>query len=500
MKTITTCKLALALLFLAMFGANATFAAEKPKESLELTKAISETYADIAEKVSPAVVGIKSVRKVTMAESGDMQLFNNPEDLMRRFFDRDLPRRNQTPKKNQKKREYRAPGQGSGVIIDAEGHILTNNHVVEDAEKLTVQMADKTEYDAEVVGTDPKTDIAIVKLKNFKGELPVAKLGDSDKLRVGNIVIAIGNPFGLMQTVTAGIVSAKHRAIGMTMYENFIQTDASINPGNSGGPLVNLDGEVVGINTLIQTRTGGSVGVGFAVPVNQARKVLEQLIKHGKVTRGWLGIGIQDIDPEMAATMTNVEGGVLVSDVYPDTPAGKAGFQRGDVLVTFDGEKLEDARMLQALVAERSPDDEVKMGIIRRGEKMTVNVKLGRQPENLAAMGGENDGDNAGEAEQEENELLGIEVKDLTDDLREQFRLPKDEEGVLVTEVDPDGSAGEAGIRAGALLIELDQKPVKSAKDFAEVAKSLKDRKSALALFRQDGANRFVVLKFEQEK
>lgn len=472
-------------------------AAAEESEAVRTAKALSSAYAEVAEKVTPSVVSIRSEKKVktSVASPGaPMDGPMTPEDMMRRFFEH---------RGGGRQFERRIPGMGSGVIIDAEGHILTNNHVVEDAATIEVQLRDGAKYDAEVVGTDPKTDLAVIKLKETKPGLPVAALGDSNAIKVGNIVIAIGNPFFLEQTVTAGIVSAKNRSIpdatfSRMMYQNFIQTDASINPGNSGGPLVNLDGEVIAINTAIRTGGGGgSDGVGFAVPINQAKSVVKQLIEKGTVTRGWLGVGIEDLSPDLAKHFENVESGVLVREVYADTPAGRAGMQHGDVIVDFDGKPVADSRRLQALVAMTMPDTRVPVTVVRDGKRVTLQVLIAEQPENPAAiaMGGSAESPRApGTAE---SELLGLEVQSLDDDLRKQFGLPEDEEGVVVTEVDPDGHAYRAGIRRGVVILEVDRKPIASAEDFKTAEKALTDKDTTLLYVRQAGSPRYVPVKLK---
>jgi len=475
------------------FGAQALAGDAKDADALRLAKALSNAYASVVEKVVPSVVGIQRVVKA-QAVSGRLQAPDgrpedpgDEEDMLRRFFER-MPQQRSQP----------MMGYGSGVIIDTEGHILTNNHVVQDADKLIVEFSDEVKCEATIVGRDPKTDIAVIQLKDFKGTLTPARLGDSEQLRVGNIVLAIGSPFRLKHTVTTGIVSAKNRdGLGMTMYENYIQTDASINPGNSGGPLVNLDGEVVGINTLIHSRSGGSEGVGFAVPIDMAREVMEQLLKSGEVTRGWLGVGINDVTPEMAAVMRGVEGGVAVTEVYEGTPAADGGMQPGDVIVSFGGNLPASSRHLQKLVAATPPGTTVPVEIVRQGQRVKLNVTVGKQPENPMAAGTPDAEEKPGGKIETESERLGIKVQNVDDRLRRLFSLPKEEKGVVVIKVLPDSPAEEAGMGAGAFILELDQKPTPDTAAFDTVAASLADKKSALVLFRQDGRNRFSVLHFK---
>ncbi|MBN2714188.1 MAG: Do family serine endopeptidase [Planctomycetes bacterium] len=484
------------LALVAVFAmANISRAAEK-NDSLAIAKAVSNAVADVAEQVNPAVVGILAEKKVklstgSMFPRGGKNMI--PEELMRRFFDPDGNGGGEI--------ERRIPGMGSGIIVDEEGHILTNNHVVEgDDVLLEVQLSDETKYKAELVGADPKSDLAVIKLIGFKKPLPVAKLGDSDTLRVGNTVIAIGNPFHLMHTVTVGIVSAKNRsigALGKMMYQDFIQTDASINPGNSGGPLVNLDGEVVGINTAIRSGGGGSDGVGFAVPINQAKNVLKQLIENGKVTRGWLGIGIRDLTPDLAGQFEGVDKGILVQEVYPETPAGKAGLKHGDVIVAYNGKAVSYSRELQANVAATTPGETAKITIVRAGEKMVLDVVIAAQPEDPAKViaGGSAE---SSDPEVAKSSTLGIEVQTLTDDLREKLGLEKVEGGVVVTDVVEDSPAGRAGLTRGSVLIEMNHKLIKDAASFREAEKALKDSKNVLLYFRQENMNRYLVIPLDR--
>lgn len=457
-------------------------------ESLRIAKALSEAYAEVAEKIKPAVVGIQTYRNITtMRESLRRNLPRYPgipEEFFKRFFD--IPQGEEETQ--------RISGVGSGVIIDPKGYILTNNHVIEDAERVEVTLADESHFDAKVVGTDPKTDLAVICLIDCDRPLTVAKLGDSDALKVGNIVIAIGSPFRLMQTVTAGIVSAKERSIGMgLMYENFIQTDAAINQGNSGGPLVNLDGEVVGINLAISTTSGGSQGVGFAVPINTAKAILDELIATGKVTRGWLGIGIRDVTPDMAALLPGVKGGVAVREVYAQTPASEGGLEAGDVIVKFDGTPLRNSAQLQELVARAKVGSQVKIDIIRQGKPHTLTITIGKQPDDIDAVV-ERRMPVSGQKVWA-SDLLGIEVQTLDEDLKKQMEEYRAEKGVVVTKVTPGSPAGDLGIRPGALILSLDQREVPDIQTFASIVKEIENRKSVLILYRQNGINRFDVLK-----
>jgi len=370
---------------------------------------------------------------------------NDPfEEFFNRFF-REAP---QAPRK--------ANSLGSGFIISADGYILTNDHVVEGADEIRVKLADGREFNGKVRGLDAKLDLALVKIDAGEN-LPVAKLGDSDSIKVGEWVMAIGNPFGLEQTVTVGIVSAKGRVIGAGPYDAFIQTDASLNPGNSGGPLFNVQGEVIGINTAI---VAGGQGIGFAIPVNMAKQIIPQLRDAGRVTRGWLGVTVQALNQELADSFgLGHTHGALVNEVVKGSPAEKAGIQRGDIILTFDGQKIMELNDLPRLVAATPVDQTVKVTIFRNGKERTVKVKVGKLDDGpQAAVTGDREGGGS----------LGITVTNLTPDLVERYNLAG-QEGLLVTEIDPDGPAAEANLQVGDLILEVDGKGVKSVREFQQV-------------------------------
>ena len=355
-------------------------------EDLESMLKGSRTRAILVKNVQKAVVHIK-VEKIM--DSTDSQYFNNPLDLyndefFRRFFPDLRPPRNQQPKRNQNpKRQFRQEGMGSGSIVDSNGYILTNHHVVGEADRILVILFDGTEKEAELVGTDPESDIAVVKISG--NDLPVLPIGNSDEILVGEDVIAVGNPFGLIQTVTYGIVSAKGRSnVGINEYENFIQTDAAINPGNSGGPLVSLRGEIVGVNSAIFSRSGGYQGIGFAVPINMARKIMRDLIEKGSVSRGWLGVGIQDVSQDLAKEfqLENTKGS-LITGVMEGTPAQKAGIRKGDVVIRINEKVIIDSNHLRNEVANAGAFKEIQMEIIRNGESIFINLELGERPKRL---------------------------------------------------------------------------------------------------------------------
>lgn len=410
-------------------------------------------FADLAAKLKPSVVNISTEKTVKPQRpyfrGPDTQEGNDPfEEFFRRFF-RDAP---QTP--------YKSSSLGSGFIISADGYILTNGHVVEGADEIRVKLSDGREFAGKVRGLDDKLDLALVKI-DAGDSLPVAKLGDSDGIKVGEWVMAIGNPFGLEQTVTVGIVSAKGRVINAGPYDDFIQTDASINPGNSGGPLFNVQGEVVGINTAI---VAGGQGIGFAIPVNMAKQIIPQLRDAGRVTRGWLGVTVQALDKELADSfgLDNTHG-ALVNEVVKGSPAEQAGLQRGDVILTFDGHQIVELNDLPRIVAATPVDKTVKVTIFRNGKERTVKVKVGRLDE------GQQQADSGGDREM--SGALGFTVVNLTPDLMERYGI-EIQEGILVTAIDAEGPAADANLRVGDLIIEADGKAVKSVSEFEQVVGS----------------------------
>jgi len=438
---------------------------------------LSEEFARIAKEVSPSVVSIVSV-KIIQAPAGTMPFEEPFFDDLRRFFGDDFFFKFFAPPSH-RGREYQQRGLGSGVIVNPNGVILTNNHVVGDADKIKVTLYDGREFKAEVKGKDPKTDLAVIKIKGRS--LPYAKLGDSDKIKVGEIVLAIGNPFGLKSTVTQGIVSAKGRSdVGIATYENFIQTDAAINPGNSGGPLVNLKGEVIGINTAIFTRSGGYMGVGFAIPINMAKSVMKQLLEKGRVVRGWLGIIIQPLTQELAESF-GIKGkkGVLVGDVIKGSPAEEAGLKRGDVIVEFAGKKVDTPSSLQEKVASTPPGTLAKITILRERKYKTLEVKIGEMPEEKEEV-----------KEKGAEEKLGMRVEELTPELASRFGY-QGEEGVIILEVFPGSIAEMAGLARGDLIKEINGKKVKSLKDYLKITKRALKGKSPIRLLVKRGEYTF---------
>ena len=450
-------------------------APQPPVAQMKAAEDLSAVFEYVAETVKPSVVNITSVKTIKPMMRGGQEM---PDEIpFPEFFERFL--RPDTPRGG-----FKQQGFGAGVIVSEDGHILTNNHVVADADEVTVTLTDKREYKAKIIGTDPKTDLAVVKIK--ADNLTPAKLGDSDKVRVGEWVVAVGHPFGLSYTITTGIVSAKGRANrAVAEYEDFIQTDAAINPGNSGGPLLNLKGEVIGINTAIFSRSGGYMGIGFAIPSNMAKSIMQSLMDHGKVVRGWLGVGIQNLDEAMAESF-GFEGthGVLVGDVTPDGPAEKAGFKQGDIIVKFDGKQTKDSNQLRQMVAATSPGTKVEVEVFREGRRETLDVTVGELESGLATIKGR-------EAEDED---LGMTLRSVTPEIAEQLGL-KQAKGVVVTKVEPFSAAARAGLRRGDVIVAVQSKPVDTLAEFNEALSRHDLKKGVRLTVFTEGMRRFVMLK-----
>ena len=451
-------------------------------------KVAPDGFADLAEKLLPSVVNI-STTQVVEGRAG-VELPQLPpgspfEDFFKEFFDRNRP----------EQRRRKATSLGSGFILDNAGHVLTNNHVIEGADEITVILQDDTRLEAKVVGRDPKIDIAILKVTPANGMSPV-KFGDSDATRVGDWVVAIGNPFGLGGTVTAGIISARGRDINAGPYDDFLQTDASINRGNSGGPMFNLKGEVIGINTAIFSPTGGSVGIGFAIPAAVVKPVINQLIKHGRVRRGWLGVHIQVVTEEIAESLGLEKAeGALVASVIKDGPAEKSGIQAGDIVLEFDNKKVTHMRRLPRIVAETDIEKPVSVLVWRDSKKVKIKVTVGELEEDqpkVASRGG-------GETDEDEHKVkdLGLTLSSATKRLRERFNLEDEVKGVVVVSVDDDGPAAEKGIRPGDVVVEVGQQEVTTPSEVLEMVKKTREsgRKSVLMLLEGQGGLRFVALR-----
>lgn len=430
---------------------------------------VPSSFSEVAKAVSPAVVNI-STEKVVKGGGRTFRHFQSPfgkDDPFHDFFEKFFGDRPE--------REFKQRSLGSGFIIDKEGHIVTNHHVIENADKIKVKLTNGKEYNAEIVGRDPKTDIALVKAKGLEG-FQTIKLGDSDALEVGEWVVAIGSPFGLEHTVTAGIVSAKGRVIGSGPYDDFIQTDASINPGNSGGPLVNMKGEVVGINTAIVSRSGGNVGIGFAIPANLARGIIEQLQTSGSVTRGWLGVSIQDLTPELADYYGLKDGkGALVGEVFEGDPADKAGIKAKDVIIEVDGKKIEDSRDLSRTIAEVPVGKKLTVKVLRDGKERTFRVKIDKRTDEKETL--------AMKEPREETDL-GMTLSPLTPQLARQFNL-SETEGVVVVGVEKGGPADQAEVQEGDLILEIDRKSITTLEDYHALIKAVKEGETVSLLVRR---------------
>ncbi len=472
-KTLLALVLAVALIGAGYGMSSAVKAAEQPTAAVAKTSDIPmvpATFSDLAEKVRPGVVNIQVVKPMKNAGFGFPNSFRTP------FGDFFGPFSGENPHSSPMQQ-----GVGSGFVISSDGYILTNNHVVDDANQIKIKLADGKEYDAKVVGRDPKTDLALLKAEGASG-LHALQLGDSDSLKVGNWVVAVGSPFGLEQTVTAGIVSAKGRVIGSGPYDNFIQTDASINPGNSGGPLLNTEGQVVGINTAIFSQSGGNVGIGFAIPVNMAKEVVPQLEEKGHVTRGWLGVGIQKITPELAKSFDlKDEKGALVSQVVKGGPADKAGIQSGDVIVEFNGKKVSDMNDLPRVVAATPVGKTVAVKVLRGGNEVDREVKIAEmeQKEEIAS--------------ETTHKPLGMTVQNITPEIAQGLGL-KNETGILVASVVPGSPAANADIRSGDVIQQVNKMPVKNVEDFKHKIETAKAQESILLLIQRGENTLFAAL------
>jgi len=476
------------LFSLFLFGSLSVLAEDGGIESLRQT---SKAFASVSRSVSPSVAFIQVEAKPTstMAENspyGNGSPFG--DDFLRRFFGNQFPN---DPHHQPRREEQKVIGQGSGFVFASEkgipsdkSYILTNNHVVENAETIRVKFPNGKEYEAKVKGRDPKSDVAVIEIN--EGKLPALHMADSSKLEVGEWVVAIGNPFGLSNTLTVGVVSAKGRtSLGIEDYEDFIQTDAAINPGNSGGPLVNLDGEVVGMNTAILSNGGGGyMGVGFAIPINMVKVIANQLIAQGEVTRGYMGIVIQDLTEDLADSFGIKERqGILVAQVSEDSPGFRAGLRQGDVIIAYDGEQVSEVGTLRSRISLTPPGSKKQLTIIRNGKHQDITAVIGKLTEEKVA------GNGASEKEGD----LGLTVQTLTSELAEQFRTEAGD-GVVVTAVEPDSLAAQAGLRPGAVILQVNHKTVRSASDFRQVISQSRQEKRLLLLVRLGEAQQFVVL------
>ena len=429
------------------------------------------SFAGLVEKLKPSVVNISTTSVVR--ERG-FSPFSSPfgeEDPFEEFFKRFF---GEVPQQ-----EFRQHGLGSGFIISEDGYVVTNNHVIDKAQDIEVILEGGEKYKAKIIGKDSKTDLALLKIEPRK-KLSAVRFGDSDKLEIGDWVIAVGNPFGLGHTVTAGIVSAKGRVLGLGAYDDFIQTDAPINPGNSGGPLFNLSGEVVGVNTAI---VAGGQGIGFSIPINMAKDVVRQIKEKGRVVRGWLGVLVQQITPEIGESMNLKEPkGALVSDVTSKGPAEKAGIKRGDIIVEFNGHKIEKVHELTSMVAIIPPGTQVKLKVIREGKEKDITVRLGELPEKIARK------------EEGVKEKLGLTVQEITPQIADRFNLGE-ENGVVITDVDPGSITDESGLQPGDVILEINRQTIKNIDDYKSAVEMIEKGKTALFLVKRGENTMYVGVK-----
>jgi serine protease Do len=455
-------------------------------KSVELLTQLSDAQSEVAAVATPSVVNISTTR-VIKSGAGQFDLFDDP--FFRRFFGDQLPHPN-VPK------EHKEQSLGSGVIVSEDGYIVTNNHVIEKAQEIKVLLSNKKDYTAKLIGADPKTDIAVIKI-DAKGLSSLA-WGDSNKLKVGEIVFAIGNPFGLNQTVTRGVISAVGRAnVGIADYEDFIQTDAAINPGNSGGALVNVRGELIGINTAILSRTGGYQGIGFAVPSSMAHQVMESLIKYKKVVRGWLGVSIQDVTSDLADEFGVKDlKGALVSGVMKKSPAEQAGIKQGDVILEYNGKVVEDTGHLRNMVSQTPINTHVKVKLQRAKREVEVEVAIAELPKKLGEPSAREE-DSEENNDEENDSLLGLVVHEVTPDLARRFGFDENEKGVVVLKIDSGSRAFEAGIRPGDLILQINQKNTSTLEDYKKNASAIKKKERILFLIRRKGQDLYVTVKPE---
>jgi len=449
--------------------------APAPLQGTMLGAGPSHGFADVAKRVTPAVVNVTTV--MTEKISRGLAVPDERRDRLDEFFGKPVEPPGRGPQK----------GQGSGVITSPDGYILTNNHVIANAREVSVTLPDKREFKGRIVGTDPKSDLAVVKINAT--HLPAVTWGDASALQVGEYVLAVGNPFGLNSTVTLGIVSALGRGhMGITQYEDFIQTDAAINPGNSGGALVNTQGELVGINTAIFSQTGGYQGVGFAVSTTMAKPIYESLVRTGKVVRGYLGVGIQDLNQDLAQSFKLSDAkGALISDVKGDSPADRAGLQQGDVVIEYQGVKVEDGVALQRFVTRTTVGTKVLVKVIRDGRERELTIRVGEQPEQeQIAKVDVGEGDDV---------LAGVVVEDFDQDMARELGLKGRLQGVVVTKVLPDSHAEKAGLMLGDVIQTINRQPVKSVRDFAKVSSHMKKGEPILILISRQGNSLFLSVK-----
>lgn len=475
-----------ALAIAGAFAAGAQSASDRPDASVEIKRdpqpvnrgtIEAASFSDVVKRVAPSVVKITTSTKARTVANTQFPGFENP--MFRQFFGGRVPEMRQPPQS----------GLGSGVIISADGFIATNNHVVADADEVMVTMDDGRELKAKVIGRDPQTDIAVIKVE-AKG-LPAVTFADSSKIEVGDRVLAIGNPFGIGETVTSGIVSAKGRRPGLGLdYEDFVQTDAAINPGNSGGALVDINGRLIGINTAILSRSGGFQGVGLAVPANLVSQVADGLVKNGKVVRGYLGVGTQDVTPALAESLDlKTRQGALVADVQPASPAAKAGLKSGDVITAVDGQPVEDSHRLSFTIGAVAPGTKVELEVLRDGKTKKLSAVTGERPNSRAP--GDTEPEVIGSTD--EGVLNGVAVDDVDPTTRSRLNVPARMKGAVITNVDPDSAAARAGLRPGDVILEINRQPVTSAASAVELSAKAADKKALVRVWSR-GRTAFVVV------
>jgi serine protease Do len=453
---------------------------------------VQTSYASIVSHVAPAVVTVRSERRVRTSQQ-QFPFMDDP--TLRELFGDRMQRGQQQPQQPSQPRTERQEGLGSGVIVSPDGYILTNHHVVEGSQEITVETTDNRVFKAKLVGTDEASDLAVLKVD--ASSLPVLTLGDSDRAQVGDVVLAVGNPLGIGQTVTSGIISAKGRTTGLGdgSFEDFIQTDAAINRGNSGGALVNTSGELIGINSQILSPSGGSIGIGFAIPTNMARDVMGQLIKQGRVHRGMIGVGIQSVTADLAQSLglTQVRG-ALVNEVQPASPAASAGVRRGDVIVAFNGATVADSNALRNSIARTQPGTPVTFTVVRDGRELQLSATLAELP--VEKSKGDDDAAGAG-ASNAETGKLGVAVEPLTAETASKLELPRDSRGLVVTSVDPEGPAADSGLRRGDMISEVNRKPVATREEL-RVALTASGARPVLLLVTREGRTIFLTVRVRQ--